>query len=355
MQPNWFLDLCITEDMTLREGIEIMNRTGHQFLMIVDDKRVLVGVVTDGDIRRGIAKGLSLETKVGEIMSVKPVVLHSPVEEAKALDLIKTKMVRYLPVVDENHRVCDLVSWQDFLIERPIEEAIRPEPVVIMAGGKGTRLDPFTRILPKPLIPFGEKPMIEWIMDNFAQQGFKKFWLTLNYKKEAIKNYFSGIEKNYSIGFVEEDQPLGTAGSLHLLREYLTDTFIVTNCDVVLEENFSAIINKHKRESRLITIVAAEKKLQIPYGVLEIKEETLRDIKEKPQMTYFISGGVYILSPAALDYIEENKSIEMPELIKKINNRASNKIGVYITKNTWFDIGQWEDYQAALLSISNVI
>ena len=332
-----------------------MNRTGYQFLMVVYGERVLRGVVTDGDIRRGISKGLSLDTMVGDIMTNKPAVLNFPFENQQALDIIKGKMVKYIPVVDQNNRVCDLVSWQDFLLEEPKQEKIRPEPVVIMAGGKGTRLDPFTRILPKPLIPFGDRPMIEWIMDNFANQGFKKFWLTLNYKKDAIKNYFSGLAKNYVIGFVEEDKPLGTAGSLSLLREYLTDTFIVTNCDVVLEENFSTIIEKHKKERWLITVVATTKTLQIPYGVLEINEGLLNNIKEKPQMTYFISGGVYILSPLALDFIESDEMIEMPELIKKIISNRPNKVGVYITQNTWFDIGQWEDYQKALTSMEKVL
>ncbi|OCC14157.1 D-glycero-D-manno-heptose 1-phosphate guanosyltransferase [Dissulfuribacter thermophilus] len=353
-RPKWFKEIFISPEATIRDGMKLLNEKGHQFLLIVDGEERLLGVVSDGDIRRSIAAGMSFDVHLEEIMTSDPVACIEPVKKKEALGLMKQENIRYIPVLDKTRQIVDVITWQDFLIDEPVEVPVRQEPVVIMAGGKGTRLDPFTKILPKPLIPFGDRPMIEWIMDNFAQHGFKEFWVTLNYKKNTIKNYFAGINKDYDVGFVEEDNPLGTAGPLQLLRKELDKTFVVTNCDVVLEEDFSEIVEHHKRKGNIMTIIAVPKHMQIPYGVLEISNGVLKHINEKPEMTYLISAGVYILEPEVLDFIQDGQAIEMPELITRVQRQYNGSVGVFPASGSWFDIGQWKDYQEALIKIIGI-
>lgn len=353
-RPRWFKEIFISPDATIRDAMKLLNEKGHQFLLAVDGEERLLGVVSDGDMRRSIASGTGFDVPLRKIMTHNPAICVEPVRKKEALRLMKQEEIRYIPVLDTTGRVVDVIIWQDFLIDEPAEAPLRPEPVVIMAGGKGTRLDPFTRILPKPLIPFGDRPMIEWIMDNFAQHGFREFWVTLNYKKNTIKNYFTGINKDYDVGFVEEDKPLGTAGSLHLLRKELDKTFVVTNCDVVLEEDFTEILDYHKGKRNIITITAVPKHIQIPYGVLEISNGVLKNINEKPEMTYLISAGVYVMEPEVLDFIQEGRSIEMPELITKVHRQYHESVGVFPSSGSWFDVGQWKDYQEALMKIIGI-
>ncbi|MBF0118508.1 MAG: nucleotidyltransferase family protein [Desulfobacterales bacterium] len=351
-QPNWFKHLFLSPEQTIQEGIKILNEKGHQFLFVVDEQERLIGVVSDGDIRRAIFTNKSFDTKIKEMMTTSPVIAKIPVDHDLILSLMKSKNIRYIPIVDDKGKILDVLTWQEFLLKEAPKKIKRPEFVVIMAGGKGTRLDPFTKILPKPLIPFGDKPMIEWIMDNFANFGFHSFWVTLNYKRQTIRNYFAGISKPYSVGFVEEEKFLGTAGALSLLKDELKNTFIVSNCDVVLEDQLSAIVDFHHEKKYLLTVVAVPRHVKIPYGVLDTNQEVLCGIREKPEFTYLISGGIYVIEPEVLNLIENGKTVEMPELIQKVIETAKDRVGIYPTSGKWFDIGQWEEYQQAILKLT---
>jgi dTDP-glucose pyrophosphorylase len=349
---KWFYKLFLNKENTIRDGLKLLNENGHQVIFITDKSGSLEGVVTDGDFRRSIFEGISFDTELKQVMTKEPVILKHPIKTDYVIHLLKDKGIRYIPVVDENNQIIDVVFWKDFIRPKDFIPEQRDEQVVIMAGGKGTRLDPFTKILPKPLIPFGEKTMIEWIMDNFIKFGLSKFAVTLNYKKEAIKNYFLSSNKGYSVSFVEEDEFLGTAGSLFLLKDKIKNTFIVTNCDIVLEEDFLKVLNFHYENKNKITVVGVPRHEKIAYGVIEMNGETLSEIREKPEMTFLVSAGVYIIEPEVINYIEENEYTEMPDLIKKVLADKPDKVGVFPTGGKWFDVGQWEDYQNALVRLS---
>jgi NDP-sugar pyrophosphorylase family protein len=211
--------------------------------------------------------------------------------------------------------------------------------VVIMAGGKGARLDPFTKILPKPLIPLGEKPVIEIIMDNFHKHGFNNFMLTLNYKKELIKLYFKENALPYNVQWVEEEEFLGTAGSLGLLKDKIKETFFVCNCDILLENDYRNILLWHRAEKADMTIIGCHKEVVLPYGTLEVQNGVLKSIHEKPRYDMIINTGVYVLEPSMLEFLSGKDHLDMNHLVEKVA-AANKKVTVYPVYGGWFDVGQ---------------
>jgi NDP-sugar pyrophosphorylase family protein len=225
--------------------------------------------------------------------------------------------------------------------------------VVIMAGGEGARLQPFTNILPKPLIPLNDKTVIEKILDSFTDSGFCNFFLTVNFKGKILTAFFEELEPDYSIGFIEEKTPLGTAGSLHMLKEELQSTFLLTNCDVILNLDHGDLIDFHHENNCEITLVASAKKMTIPYGACEIdKQGFLSKITEKPSLDYLINTGLYVLEPSALKEIPDGEYFHMTDLIAKVKSKGK-RVGVFpIEDDAWIDIGQWEEYRSALRKLS---
>ncbi|MFH0772172.1 MAG: nucleotidyltransferase family protein [Candidatus Omnitrophota bacterium] len=338
---------------SLRAAMKLLGGSGAgiRVLFVVDDEDKLIGSVTDGDIRRAILNGVSFERPVSEIMFKSPrFVRRSDKEfENKAKRYVMEEKLYAIPALDDSGRITDILFWFNFFDNHPLEShsvSLVSNPVVIMAGGKGTRLDPFTKILPKPLIPFGDKPIIEKIMDNFNRYGFNRFILTLNYKKEIIKMYFRENQFPYSVEWVEEEAYLGTAGSLGLLKDKLNETFFVCNCDVLLESDFKNILLWHKGEKALITLIGCHKEMVIPYGALEMNDGHLKTIKERPTFDIVLNTGVYIMEPAALEYISPGEHIDMNHLIERV--KAEGKVTVYPVCDGWFDLGQWKEYKESL-------
>jgi NDP-sugar pyrophosphorylase family protein len=250
-----------------------------------------------------------------------------------------------------NDRVVqEVLLWTDLLGEdvRPSVAAVPDVPVIIMAGGKGTRLDPFTKILPKPLIPFQDKPIIEHIMDRFYASGFSRFMLIVNYKKEIIKMYFAENALPYEIQFIEEDDYYGTAGGLYLLESVIKNTFIMTNCDTLLQGDCSDFLKWHKDRNNLMTIVGSHREITVPYGVLKMNNGNLFTMIEKPKMDLFINTGTYVFDPDIFNYITERKVMNMDELINVVRVDQENRIGVYPHWGGWFDLGQWDEYNKSL-------
>jgi len=227
--------------------------------------------------------------------------------------------------------------------------------VVIMAGGKGTRLAPFTQVLPKPLIPVGERTMIEYIIDNFRVFGVKKFYLTLNYKGELIEAYFKGSEKDYEVEFIWEEDYLGTAGSLKFLKGELEGDFIVSNCDILLKTDFSEVLDFHKKNASIFTSITAIQYYKIPYGVVNIKNGgIIADIIEKPEYTFQINTGVYVLNYKVLSYIPLNTYFDMPELVKVLLQKGEKVLAYPINEGDYIDMGQWEEYKEAFRKLSEL-
>lgn len=354
MDKELLSSLLVSPATTIKEAIQRLNKTGQKILFIVDNGKKPLGTLTDGDIRRAIIVGLSLTARVEIIMKREFVCLTTSTPDAahEARRLMQHYMIEQVPLVDADGMIVDVMLWIDFLMEeKPLKvksEAHLDNPVVIMAGGKGTRLDPFTKILPKPLIPLRDKPIIENIMDRFSENGFSNFILIINYKKEMIKAYFSDKSLPYDITFVEEQEFYGTAGGLFLLREIVKRPFIVTNCDTILEGAYLDFYQWHCDQKNAITIVGSHKELTVPYGVLCMNNGGLDKIDEKPKLDLFINTGTYVFEPSIFDFIEDRKHLDMDALIRKVKMLNAGRVGVYPHWGGWFDIGQWTEYQATL-------
>ena len=218
-----------------------------------------------------------------------------------------------------------------------------------MAGGKGTRLDPYTKIIPKPLIPIGDIPIVERIIDRFNEYGCNTFYLTVNYKKNMIKAYFSDEDKGYEVKFVDEDQPLGTAGSLSMMKDKLKDTFFVSNCDILIDANYSHILKQHKKNKNKITLVTSLKNYTIPYGVIEINDNgAIKNMTEKPEYDFLVNTGMYILEPEVLNDIPQNTFFHITDLINEYIVKGET-IGVYpVSENQWLDMGEFKEMENML-------
>jgi dTDP-glucose pyrophosphorylase/CBS domain-containing protein len=339
---------CLREDDTIKKGIDVLNETASQIILVIDENRSLLGTVTDGDIRRAICKNDGVQGFLGEICNRTPKTVQGfSLEEARRI--MEKHSISRVPVVDAKGHPIGLYCVEDVIAEET--PAQLDTKVVIMAGGKGTRLWPITKIVPKPLLPLGEKPMIEVIIDSFTKQGFSEFLLSLNYKKEYIKSYFT--EKNplpYKLTFVEEDKFLGTAGSLGLMKKHLNEPFFVTNCDILVEMDYRSALKFHHEGNFDITIIGALQKLKVPYGVITLEDGMFKNIEEKPEQHFVVNTGVYVLKPEILDLITLNAPIDMPELITTVKKR-SGSIGVYPTPGKWIDIGQWKEYHSATMHV----
>ncbi len=341
--------ILVKSRLSLKAALKQIDKSALQVLVVVDEEDRILGIVTDGDMRRAIIKDLDFKTSIQDIMTKNPIVISYKSNKEEALQLMKKYEIKHIPVIDEKNKIIDIFLWKDFLKNSEVACAIKNVPVIIMAGGKGKRLDPFTKILPKPLIPIDEKPVIEVIMDNFKKYGFNKFIIALNYKAEMIKMYFAENPNNYQIEYIQEEDFLGTIGALSLIKEKLGGTFIVSNCDVVIDANYDSLLNYHKQNNNQITILGVSRNINIPYGILNMKNECadFEEIIEKPDYHFIVNSGVYILEQKVVDLIPRNQPTDMPELLV-LAKKKEFKIQVYPVNCSWFDIGEWGEYKRAI-------
>lgn len=319
----------------------------HVKVLLVMDGKQFVGLLTIGDIQRAILRNVSTDMCIKTILDSNKE--YSFLSDSK--EVIKKKMMslraEIMPVVDSEGNLVKIYSWDDFFSEneRVISKYNLKLPVVIMAGGKGKRLQPLTNIYPKPLIPVGEKTIIESIMDKFVSYGCNRFYISVNYKADIIKNYFYLLHNSqYDITYFQEDKPMGTAGSLRLLKNKLHSTFFVSNCDILIDENYADILEYHRNNENELTVVAALKTYFIPYGTIVTKENgLLESIVEKPNLTFKINTGLYILEPTVLESIP-NDFFHITQLMQKLQEQG-RRVGVYpISQNDWIDMGDWDEY-----------
>lgn len=330
-------DIFINSNISIKEAIKRLDITAKKILFVTDNRRLL-GSVTDGDVRRWILKNGNLDSSVDNIMNVSPIRLNKK-EKYLSQKTIKEKKIEAIPIVDDENNIIEVV-FSNEKININIHDKLLT-PVVIMAGGKGTRLYPYTKILPKPLIPIGDCSITERIIDRFFKFGCEKFYLTVNYKKNMIKAYFDEIEKRYDINYVEEKKFLGTGGSLYLLKNKINETFFVSNCDILVDADYSDILNYHKEKHNAITIVTSLKNYVIPYGIIKLKSDgQVLETKEKPELSYLVNTGFYVLEPEVLKYIPENEFFHITDLINKYIEEGK-RVGTYpITENAWLDMGE---------------
>lgn len=315
--------------------------------LIVLQKNKFSGILSIGDIQRAIINKISLDSEISKI-------LRKNIRIAKTSDdfeTIRKMMLKFrmelCPVVNAENEIVKVYFWEDiFAEEEKLQNRNINLPVVIMAGGKGTRMQPLTNVIPKPLIPISNKTILEEIFDNFLNVGCNDFYLSVNYKADIIKHYFEFLENNqYKISYFQETRPLGTAGSLYLIKEKINTTFFVTNCDIIINEDYAEILNYHNENKNELTVVAALKHYPIPYGTIESgKNGILKKLIEKPELTFQINTGFYILEPHLLEEIPENKFFHITHLIDTIIARKG-QVGVFpVSEGSWQDIGEWSEY-----------
>ncbi|MDD4781956.1 MAG: sugar phosphate nucleotidyltransferase [Tissierellia bacterium] len=329
-------DFLIEEECTMLEAMALLDKIAKKVLFVAREGK-LVAAITDGDIRRWILKKGNLEARVKDIANYNPKYLKER-EKASAKEYMKKYSIEALPILNDENEIISVVFINDGDVGVKKDLNI---PVVVMAGGFGTRLYPYTKILPKPLIPIGEIPIAEHIINRFNKYGCRDFFLVVNHKKNMIKAYFNEIEKDYQITYVDEKKPLGTGGGLSLLKDIIDSTFILSNCDILVEEDYEKIYKFHKKEENLITMVCSLKKITIPYGVIEIGlRGEIENMKEKPELSFFTNTGMYIVEPEVVKGLEDNQAIGFPDIIEKFK-QAGEKVGVYpIGENNWLDMGQ---------------
>lgn len=334
------INLIIDKTFTIRAALKQLDMEAKGFLAVIDEYNRLIGTITDGDIRRWILKNGSLDEYVTEVMNRKPISLLIG-EEHNFKKVMQKYSIKALPILNEDSEIIDILFSEDVLTNEYKRCSLKKIPVVIMAGGLGTRLYPFTKILPKPLIPIGDTPILERIIDKFTTFGVNDFYLTVNYKKNMIKSYFNELDKCYNIEYVEEDEPLGTGGSLYLLKDRIHETFFVSNCDILIDCDYESLYNHHKKSGNKLTVVTSLKNYTIPYGVFNINDSgCIKEIKEKPEYSFLINTGMYVLEPEVLEDIPEGEFYNLTDIIEKYIN-AGIKVGVYpISEQSWMDMGQ---------------
>ena len=350
-------EIFIKPNATIKEAMESLDKTTDKVLLVVDDEQILLGTLTDGDIRRYILRSGNLSGIIQNIYNANSIfVFQDDFDLAKVKRIFTTNKIELVPILDRNRKIVDCITWTNvFGNEKSHEKEKLDAPVVIMAGGKGTRLEPFTRVLPKPLIPVGDKPVIDHIIDRLKAYGISEFYLTINHMAKIIRAYFEEKAPDYSIGFAEEDEPKGTAGSLKLLADKLNKPFFVSNCDIVIETDYADLYRFHIQNSYDITLVASAKQFRIPYGICELNGGgSLKGIKEKPEYSFLVNAGMYVLNPDVLDLIPDNQLFHITHLIDKIKENGG-QIGVYpVSEKAWIDVGQWAEYRKALKVIEGI-
>ena len=335
-------------DTTIIDALKIMNNSSMNLLVIIDATK-LIGLLSIGDIRRAILNDIDMNTTyIKDILRNDILVAHTEDSMESIKETMLEQRIVCMPVVDELNNLQAIHYWNEIFSEKKSLKKIDVD-VVIMAGGFGTRLKPITNIIPKPLIPVGEKPIIEIIIDNFMKHYVSNFYISVNYKAKMIKDYLKEKEsKECKLIYFTEEKPLGTIGSLYLIKKELKKTIFVSNCDIIIEEDYSEIYKYHKENKNDITVVSAMKHIEIPYGVMETeKGGNLIGMTEKPEFTFQINTGMYILEPHIIQQIPDNEFYHITDLIEEINKKG--KVGVFpIPEKSWHDIGQWKEYTKTL-------
>ncbi|MHC0055501.1 nucleotidyltransferase family protein [Actibacterium sp. D379-3] len=334
--------ITVSADASLRRVMEVIDSGARQIALVTDDSGVLIATVTDGDVRRGLLKGLGMDAPVSEVMHRNPATLLKGASAASAQRLMRERGLNHIPVVDPDGRLVGLALRDGLTGVEP-----RPTRVILMAGGLGMRLRPLTETVPKPMIPVGDKPLLERIVTRFQDQGFSRFTLSLNYLGHVIRDHFGdGSALGVEIDYVEETRRMGTGGALSLLERWPDAPFVVMNGDILTTTSFGAMMDFHAETGSAVTICAREFNMQVPYGVLNTDGTTLVSMEEKPVHNHLVNAGIYALSPLAFEHTRYGEPLDMPDLIDRIKD-AGHKVSVFPVREYWMDIGRIEDLDRA--------
>ena len=345
MKPIFFCK----EDTSVINALKKINNNGCRCLIVLNDLKKFLGVLSDGDLRKKISKGYKLNEKIKPIYNKKPLYFFEKNLSFQKLEgIFLEKKIDLIPILKKDKTVKKIYFLNEFIKEDHTSKK-NSVAALIMAGGKGTRLDPFTKVLPKPLIPIKGKPIIEIIMEKFMVSNIKDIYVSLNYKSNVIKSYLNTNKYSNKIKYINENKPLGTAGCLKYFKNFKKRDLIITNCDILLNSNIENFYKSHKKNKNDLTIVISQNKIKSPYGSVIVDHKSMRvmDMKEKPEFKMLTNIGFYIISSKIIKNLKIKSKIDMNELIK-ILLKKNKKIGFYkINEKSWIDIGQWEEYKKA--------
>ena len=335
-------DIKLSINSTIKDALQTINNGGLQIAIVVDENDSLVGTVTDGDIRRGLLNGLDLNSSVSLVVHKSPSIASVGDTKESILKIALAKKLHKIPLIDELGK---LVGIED--IEDIIKPASKTNKVILMVGGLGTRLRPLTQDTPKPMLKVGNKPILQTIVERFAEYGFVNITMCVNFNASIIRDYFGdGKEFGVNIDYVLEQKRMGTAGALSLLKERPSEPFFVMNGDLLTNVNFEHIFNYHTLHKATATMCVREYDYEVPYGVVKMNDNKITAIAEKPVQKFFVSAGIYMLSPEILDFIPQDEFYDMPTLFEKAIAQDKNVISFPIHEY-WIDIGRLEEYQKA--------
>ena len=335
-------NLFIKEDTNLIEVLKIIDKSQTKIALVTDKDHRLLGTITDGDIRRGLLQGNSLKTKAKIVIKKNYRYIKTYEEERKARSLMKKEMLTVLPVLNNDNKISKLLVSDNLIPEKYLENT-----VFILAGGKGTRLLPHTKNCPKPMLQISGKPILEIILNQCLEYGFRNFIFSVNYLKDQIIEYFgNGENYNANIQYITEDKPLGTAGSLSLIKEKLKHPIIIINGDVLTQLNLSNLLNYHLEKNAAATICVREHISNNPYGVVKLRNDKLESFEEKPIIKSLINAGVYVINPELITLLNKKEFLDMPDLLIKSKNIGKN-VFAYPIHEYWIDIGRYETFKIA--------
>lgn len=341
MLEDW-RDTLVSPQQSIRTSIQVIDRSGLQIALVVDDQQHLLGTVTDGDIRRAILKGISLEQPVTQIMNSQPITVVSTTANTEILGIMRRKVLRQIPVINDSGVVVKLA-----LLDTLLEATRQDNWVVLMAGGLGTRLAPLTNDCPKPLLRVGGKPILEHILESFIDQGFYNFFISVNYKSHMIEEYFgNGASWGIKIHYLREQQQLGTAGGLGLLPNRPQKPIFVMNADLLTKINFLTMLGFHQEHHSLATMAVREYDFQVPFGVVQTDQNRITDIVEKPLYKFHVNAGIYLLEPSCLDFIPLQQPYDMPNLFTRLAQQQEI-VMPFPTWEYWLDVGRMDDFERA--------
>lgn len=340
--PKDWTKVLVPPTVSILEVLEIIDKGGLRIALVVDHEHRMLGTVTDGDVRRGILRGVSLERPVGEVMNPAPTVACIEDGREDVLRLMADRGLHHIPVVDGSGRLVDV---------HVLEELLHPPEVdtwvVLMVGGLGIRLRPLTEQSPKPMLHVGGKPVLETVLCGFVAQGFRRFYFCVNYKAEVIEGHFGdGSPWGAEIRYVREAEPLGTAGALSLLPERPPSAFVVMNGDVLTTVDFRQLLRFHREHHAAATMCVRVFDIQVPYGVVKVENQRLVGFEEKPVQSFFVNAGIYVLEPAVLDHMPIGRAFDMPALFERLQ-AAGSPAALFPVREYWMDMGGQEDYVRA--------
>lgn len=334
---------------SIKDAMKLIDVTSLETVLVIDENERLIGLVTDGDIRRGIINGIPLEDHVEKVMNRNFTALPHTTSMKETVKIMKKHYFKQMPLVNEDKKVVDLILFKDIIADRS-----RENYVVLMAGGLGSRLRPLTNELPKPMLKVGDRPILEIIISQFKNYGFKNFIISINYLADIVEGYFGdGSSLDVNIQYIRETKRLGTAGCLKMVCENLKEAFYVMNGDLLTRLDFEKMLKFHMANGFDLTMGIRRHEYQIPYGVIDVEGNSVLGMVEKPLKHYIINAGIYCLNPDIIKYIPENEYYDITSLIEACL-KENGKIGGYYIKDYWMDIGQMEDYHRANMEYESV-